>query len=38
MRDIKRTRDIPHVMIVINGITISIKVSLFVQFDEKVSL
>ena len=40
IRDIKQISDIPHGMIVINGIIISILFSLFVQvlFTDKVSL
>ena len=38
MRDIKHMSDIPHGFIVINDIIISLVISLFVQFDYKVSL
>ena len=38
MRDIKHLSDIPHAIIAINGIIISILLSWFVQFDDKVSL
>ena len=40
IKDIKQIRDIPHGIIVINGIIISILLSLFVQllFSHKVSL